>query len=133
VVLNCKIGQVPFVYLRLPIGGNQRRLSFWNLLVENIHKILSSWKSKNLSMDGRLGLIKFVLSSLPVYFLSFFKALTCIISNIESLFKYFLWGGGGEEAHKIHCINWDKVCSGKNYGVLGVKRIREFNLALLGK
>ena len=27
-VLNCKVGYIPFVYLGLPIGGNARCLSF---------------------------------------------------------------------------------------------------------
>ena len=29
VVLNCKVGAIPFMYLGLPIGGNARRLDFW--------------------------------------------------------------------------------------------------------
>ena len=31
-VLNCKVGSIPFVYLGMPIGGNSRRLSFWESL-----------------------------------------------------------------------------------------------------
>ena len=129
VVLNCKIGQLSFVYLGLPIGRNQQRLSFWNPLVMNIRKRLSAWKRKNISMCGQLVLIKHALSSLPVYFLSFFKAPTCIISIIESFFKSFFMGGS-EEARKIHWINWDKVCSSKENGDLRVRRIREFNISL---
>jgi len=81
VVLNCKNGQIPFVYFGLPIGVNHRHLSFLYPLIDSIRKRLSSWKSKNLSMD---------------YFLSFFRAPSGIISLIESLFNSFLWGG--EEA-----------------------------------
>ncbi|MCI57022.1 putative non-LTR retroelement reverse transcriptase, partial [Trifolium medium] len=58
-------------------------------------------------MGGRLVLLKSVLTALPIYFLSFFKAPSDIISLIESLFKKFLWGGG-EEAKKIHWVKWDK-------------------------
>jgi hypothetical protein len=43
---------------------------------------------------GRLVLLEFVLLSFLVYLLSFFKASTCIISLIESLFKsFFFWMG----------------------------------------
>lgn len=73
-VLRCKHGRLPFVYLGLPIGGDPRKLQFWYPLVERIHKRLSGWKCKNLSLGGRLILLKSVLSSIPVYFLSFFKA-----------------------------------------------------------
>lgn len=92
-MLNCRRGTIPFVYLGLPIGGDSRRLSFWKPVVDNIAARLSSWNNTFLSFGGRLVLLKSVLSSLPVYFLSFFKAPAGIISSIESLFKRFFLGG----------------------------------------
>jgi hypothetical protein len=130
--LNCKIGRVPFMYLGLPIGGNPRRLEFWSPLIDRIRKKLSSWKSRHLSMGGRLVLLRSVLSSIPVYFLSFFKAPIGTISSLESIFKSFLWGGC-EDSRKIHWISWDKICREREEGGLGVRRIREFNFSLLGK
>jgi len=32
-VMNCKVGYVPFVYLILPICGNVRRLAFWDPII----------------------------------------------------------------------------------------------------
>jgi len=52
-------------------------------------------------LGGRLVLLKSVLSSLPVYALSFFKAPAGIISSIESLFNSFFWGGGGGPQENI--------------------------------
>jgi hypothetical protein len=83
-------------------------------------------------MGGRLVLLKSVLTALPIYFLSFFKAPSGIISQIESLFKNFLWGGS-DEAKKIHWVKWDKICKAKERGGLGVRDVRVFNIALLGK
>ena len=40
-VLNCKVGSIPFVYLSMPIGGNSRRLSFWEPLLNRIKSRLS--------------------------------------------------------------------------------------------
>jgi len=94
-VLSCKMGTVPFVYLGLPIGGNARRLAFWEPLLHRINSRLSSWNSKYLSFGGRLVLLKYVLSSLPVYALSFFKAPAGIISSIESILNCFFSGGRG--------------------------------------
>jgi len=90
-VLNCKLGRAPFLYLGLPIGSDPRKLKFWQSLIDRIKSRLSGWKSRNLSLGGRLVLLKSVLSSLPVYFLSFFKAPAGIISSIESLFNCFFW------------------------------------------
>jgi hypothetical protein len=84
-VMNCRRGSIPFVYLGLPIGGDAKKLSFWKPVVDRIVARLSSWNNRFLSFGGRLILLKYVLSSLPVYFLSFFKAPAGIISSIESI------------------------------------------------
>ncbi|GAU48899.1 hypothetical protein TSUD_98900 [Trifolium subterraneum] len=131
-VLSCTVGKVPFSYLDLPIGGNPRRLSFWEPLLNRFRSKLSGWKSRFLSFGGRLILIKYVLSSLPVYALSFFKAPSGIISSFESLLNNFFWGGC-EDRRKIPWVSWSKVCVSKEHGGLGVRRVREFNIALLGK
>ncbi|WJX67068.1 hypothetical protein P8452_51564 [Trifolium repens] len=73
-VLGCSVGRIPFLYLGLPIGGDPRRLSFWDPIVNKIRTRLSGWNSRFLSFGGRLVLLKSVLTSLPVYALSFFRA-----------------------------------------------------------
>jgi len=87
-VLHCRTGLLPFLYLGLPIGGDSRKLSFWKPVVDRLIARLSAWNNKFLSFGGRLVLLKSVLSSLPVYFLSFFRAPTSIISSIESIFNF---------------------------------------------
>ncbi|GAU10875.1 hypothetical protein TSUD_424580, partial [Trifolium subterraneum] len=72
--LRCKVGKIPFIYLGLSIGGDPRRLSFWEPVLNRIQNRLSGWRSRFLSFGGRLILLKSVLTSLPVYALSFFKA-----------------------------------------------------------
>ena len=94
-VMSCRVGSLPFVYLGLPIGGNARLLSFWEPLIHRIKSRPSGWKSKHLSFGGRLVLLKSVLSSMPVYALSFFKAPSGIVSSIESILKKKNWGRGG--------------------------------------
>ena len=91
-ILNYRIGRLPFVYLGLPVGGDVRHIHFWDPLLNRIQTRPSGRKSKNLSLDGRLVLLKFVLSSLSVYVLSFFKAPSCIIFSIESLVIHFFLG-----------------------------------------
>ncbi|CAJ2642357.1 unnamed protein product [Trifolium pratense] len=132
-VLCCKVGKIPFLYLGLQIGGDPRRLVFWEPVLSRIKNRLSGWKNRFLSFGGRLVLLKSVLTSLPVYALSFFKVPSGIISSIESLFIKFFWGGGCEDARKISWVSWKAICSRKEFGGLGVRQLREFNLALLGK
>jgi len=85
-VLSCRTGLIPFMYLGLLIGGDGRKIGFWKPVVDRIRARLSGWNNKFLSFGGRLVLLKSVMSSLPVYFLSFSKAPTGIISSIESIF-----------------------------------------------
>ncbi|MCI76429.1 RNA-directed DNA polymerase (Reverse transcriptase), partial [Trifolium medium] len=50
--LRCKVGNVPFLYLGLPIGGDLRRLGFWEPILTRIKNRLSGWKSRFLSFGG---------------------------------------------------------------------------------
>jgi hypothetical protein len=40
---------------------------------------------------------------------------------------------GSEDVRKISWINWDIICSKKENGGLGVRRLREFNMSWIGK
>jgi hypothetical protein len=77
--------------------------------VNKIRTRLSGWNSRFLSFGGRLVLLKSVLTSLPVYTLSFFRAPSGIISSIESIVTKFFWGGG-EDRRKIAWVRWRDVC-----------------------
>ncbi|GAU21182.1 hypothetical protein TSUD_10990 [Trifolium subterraneum] len=96
-VLGCTVGVIPFMYLGLPIRGDPRRLSFWDPVLNRIRNRLSSWKSRYLSFGGRLVLLKFVLTSLPVYALSFFRA----PSDKSGLWYRVLRARYGEEAGRL--------------------------------
>ena len=117
-VLGCKVGKLSFLYLGLQIGGDSCRLLFWKPVVNQIKSRLSGWHSWFLSFSGRLILLKSVLTALPVYALSVFKALSGIISSIESLLNKFFWGGC-EEKRKLSWIGWNSLCLRKEYGGLG--------------
>lgn len=104
----------------------------WTLVLEKIKSRLASWNSLHLSLGGTITLLKSVLFALPIYYISFFKMPVGIINEMESLFKRFLWGGS-EEARKINWVAWAKICKDKEKGGLGIKNLKTFNTALLGK
>lgn len=90
-------------WLGLSISGDPRRLAFWDSMLHTIKYRLSGWKSRFLSLGGRLTLLKFVLTSLSVCAISLFKTLSGINSSIESLLKKNC--GGSEDYIKISWIN----------------------------
>nr|KYP62506.1 LINE-1 reverse transcriptase isogeny [Cajanus cajan] len=53
-VLNCKIMDIPFKYLGLPIGDNPRRQSMWKPIILKFEKKLALWKNKLISLAGRV-------------------------------------------------------------------------------
>jgi hypothetical protein len=69
---------------------------------------------------------------LPTYLLSLFPIPASAANCIEKLQRDFLWGGIGEE-FKYHLVSWAKVCSPISARGLGIRNLRIFNHALLGK
>ncbi|GKV11959.1 hypothetical protein SLEP1_g23168 [Rubroshorea leprosula] len=130
--LYCKEGGFPFKYLGIPIGGNHRRITMWQPMVESFKRKLESWKGRHLSFGGRITLINSVLSSLPIFLMSVYLIPKGILLAIDKIRRSFLWGGMGEKK-KINWVSWEKVCEQKERGGLGVKELRKFNLALMGK
>ncbi|KAG7990850.1 hypothetical protein I3843_02G045100 [Carya illinoinensis] len=64
--------------------------------------------------------------------MSLFTIPASVAARIEKLYRDFLWSGLGDE-FKFHLINWDTVCRPISLGGLGIKNLRIFNRALLGK
>ncbi|GKV44765.1 hypothetical protein SLEP1_g51921 [Rubroshorea leprosula] len=131
-VLCCRKGNFPFKYLGVPIGGSHRKLHLWKPLVDVFSKKLSTWKGRFLSLSGKITLINSVLSSLPVFWMSMYRIPSGTILALDKIRRCFLWGGA-EKGKKIRWVSWKKVCKEKENGGLGVKNLRKFNLALLGK
>jgi hypothetical protein len=71
-LFSCQIGSYPFRYLGIPMHFRKLSNKDWEKIEERIEKKLSSWKGKYLSVRGRLVLINSVLTSLPMFMLSFF-------------------------------------------------------------
>ncbi|GAU51623.1 hypothetical protein TSUD_414500 [Trifolium subterraneum] len=130
--LSCSVDSIPFKFLGIPVGANPRRQETWQPIIDSLTKRLSSWTGRNLSIGGRVTLINSVLSSIPLYFFSFYKAPRCIVNKLVRIQQNFLWGGGLEDK-KLCWIKWEQVCLSKDRGGLGVKDLELFNTALLCK
>ncbi|GJW43819.1 retrovirus-related pol polyprotein from transposon TNT 1-94 [Tanacetum coccineum] len=95
--VGCSTLHTPFKYLRVKVGGIMSRLSFWDDVVAKLSSRLSKWKLKTLSISGRLTLIKSVLSSLPLYYMSSFKVLKGVLAKWKLFVGIFQWRGKCEE------------------------------------
>lgn len=56
-----------------------------------------------------------------------------LCTEIERIMNSFWWGCEGDRARGIRWKSWDRLCAPKRWGGMGFRKIREFNIALLGK
>ncbi|WVZ53316.1 LOW QUALITY PROTEIN: hypothetical protein U9M48_004280, partial [Paspalum notatum var. saurae] len=106
-IFGCKIGELPFSCLGIPIHFKKLRNADWKKVEERFEKRLSSWKGKHLSVGGRLTLINSVLSSLPMQ--------------------------GDEHKKKYRLAKWSILSQPKDQGGLGIHELSTKNIALLSK
>ncbi|GKB12941.1 RNA-directed DNA polymerase, eukaryota [Tanacetum coccineum] len=128
--LGCAIMKAPFKYLGVMVGGNMSRIDAWDETLSNLRSRLSKWKSKTLSIGGRLTLLKSVLGSSPIYAMSLYKVPKSVLSSMEAIRRNFFYGS--QEADKnITWVKWSKVLAAKQFGGLGVSSLFSLNRALL--
>ncbi|KAE8709396.1 hypothetical protein F3Y22_tig00110332pilonHSYRG01437 [Hibiscus syriacus] len=130
-MIGCSVGSFPSEYLGLPLGPHRNSNILWDPVVQSFYKRLAGWKGSSLSLAGRLVLIKSVLCSLPIYFLSMFKVPASVYKTLI-LSCQFLWGGG-DGRKRIHWVSWSDVCKPKIEGGLGVPNLKVVNRALMEK
>ncbi|XP_028079407.1 uncharacterized protein LOC114281149 [Camellia sinensis] len=99
--LNCLHQKLPLKYLGMRLGANPGRKSTWKPILDKCMQKLASWKRRLLSFARRLTLIKYVMSSLPIYYLSLFKIPVGVAKEIEKMQSAFLWGGS-DLKRKVH-------------------------------
>ncbi|KAJ9535792.1 hypothetical protein OSB04_un001049 [Centaurea solstitialis] len=131
---GCGFGNIPFMYLGLPVGASMKRLDHWKSALVKLQKRLDSWKSRFVSFGGRLTLVKSVLGSLPLYFFSLFRAPSGVIKECERVRCRFFWGGGGGEGVKKGrvWVKWVNALKSYEKGGLNIGSLDSMNLSLLG-
>ena len=130
--LQCGLVELPITYLGVPLGANMNRSTSWQPIIERIQQRLSSWKASCLSRAGKLTLIKAVLSSLPVYYLSIFRMPKKVAIEINRIQRRFLWCSK-HEGKFAALVKWEVVQRPKNQGGLGVGDLLMKNATLLFK
>ncbi|KAL8544587.1 hypothetical protein ACS0TY_004972 [Phlomoides rotata] len=98
--LGCDIGQQPLSYLGLNVGINHWRISSWTKLTERVKRRLTKWNDKRILFGGRITLIQSVLSTIPIYCLSFYRIPKKMIKELSAIQRKFMWGGCEERERK---------------------------------
>ncbi|GJY48505.1 hypothetical protein Tco_0438461 [Tanacetum coccineum] len=102
------------------------------MLIDRFRSRLSTWKASLLSIRGRLTLIKSVLGSLGIYYLSIFRAPESVLNDLERIRSNFFWGGN-QDGKKMTWVKWSIILNSYDNGGLNIDSHKAFNLALLKK
>jgi hypothetical protein len=86
-----------------------------------------------LSQEGKLQMVNFVLSSLPIFYICSIKIPIDIINQIDKYRRHCLWLGDDINAKKPPKAAWKLVTKLKSKGGLGIIRLRLQNEVILMK
>ena len=75
---------------------------------ERFQKRLSGWRSKMLSIGGRLVVIHSVLSSLPMFMMSFFEIPRGVLKKLD-YFRSWFFRQSDEHKKKYRPTKWEVV------------------------
>nr|GEY38171.1 hypothetical protein [Tanacetum cinerariifolium] len=96
-----EFGGVPLLSKRLYVKDCR-------LLIDKVKKRICDWKKKVLSFAGRLQLVQSVLSSMQVFWASFFILPKSIAADVERLLRDFIWNYGEFKKESLW-VKWINV------------------------
>ncbi|KAF3773305.1 putative ribonuclease H protein [Nymphaea thermarum] len=99
-------------------------------LLDKVEKRLAGWKARVLSYAGRICLIRYVLMTLPYYWMMAFRIPKVVLKRIEQVCIKFLWNEEDGSRH-IHLIKWERLCLPIEEGGVGIRRLEEVNRVML--
>ncbi|KAL2245713.1 UNVERIFIED_CONTAM: hypothetical protein Sindi_2839500 [Sesamum indicum] len=130
-MLELQEGQLPMRYLGLSLISSRLPIPDCLPLLNKIESRIAGWEGLALSYAGRVQIIKFVLSSLSIYWSSTFILLKRVINEIEKRLRKFLWKGTRSSGYAK--VAWRELCKPKDEGGQGLKDIGTINRALMCK
>ena len=111
--------------------GRSKKNTFHDLK-DKLGKKLLGWKEKLLLNAGKEILIKAVGQAIPSYTISCFKRPASLCDELAGMVLKFWWGQNNG-VDKMAWLSWEKMCTPKETGGLGIRDLKAFNLAVLAK
>jgi hypothetical protein len=131
--LGCRLESFPQNYLGLPLSASKLPASAFNSYIERTDSFLSSWQASLLNTMGRVVLVNSVLDSQLVYAMSTLSIPPAIIKEIDKKRRAFMWAGEAQTSSAKCLVAWEKCCTTKDLGGIGIKDFGTQNICLLLK
>ena len=127
--LGVNHGSLPVRYLGVPLSSCKMKKQDFQPLIDRITARFCGWTVKHLSFAGRLQLIQSVIYSTITFWASIFILPNSCLEEIERMCSAFLWKGTTTSARGAK-VSWVSVCTPKECGGLGLKRLVHWNKVL---
>lgn len=118
-------------YLGLPTSIGRRRVDCFSYIKERVVKRIEGWKERSLSLAGKEVLIKAVAQAIPTYVMGVVSLPIEICTQIETIMNRYWWRSNNGRG--IHWMSWQRMAYPKQFGGLGFRTLRDFNVAMLAK
>jgi hypothetical protein len=115
----CKDLSLGFKHLGYLLKPRSYKSLDWQWLIDKFESRINHWCNKWLTLGGRLVLIKVVLESLPVYWLTLAHISISVLHILRRLSYDFLWSGS-KSKKRYHLCNWQVLAKPKQLGGWGL-------------
>lgn len=127
----CEV-QSPGKYLGMPMHIGRRKCATFSFLSDKINQKLQGWQNQSLSKAGKVTLLKTAAQVVPNFWMNMLLIPAEVCDRIEKSMNAFWWGSG-QAGKGVKWMSWEKLCTVKEDGGLGFKKLREFNIAMLAR
>ena len=103
----------------------------WTGRVENIKKIINVWEKRNLSIVGKVCIIKTFLISQLVYIMQALLVSDSVLTQVNRLLFRFLWQKKDCNRKAFEKVKRNVVCSDLENGGLGMIDLKQMQTAFL--
>ncbi|KAL0911164.1 hypothetical protein M5K25_019281 [Dendrobium thyrsiflorum] len=115
-------------YLGIPISLGRIKISDFDPLLEKVTSLLSGWRARLLSFDGRLQYIKYTITNTVAYWIRCSIIPKSICKAIGKLCSKFLYHGA-LDSRRLQLISWYNTCKPHSFGGLGIASLQGLHFA----
>lgn len=116
-------------YIGLPLFIQKNKKVAFEDFISKILQKITSWKAKLLSQEAKTTLIKSVDYSIPSFSMYIIVLPKSLCRGIDASIRKFWWGFNPSKRHNLTLLAWNKICSPKSVGGLGICTMEYQNLS----
>ena len=123
----------PVKYLGFSIATNEQVAykADWDNKLEKMQRLLDNWRKRNLTLSGRVMIVKTLALSQVIHLLMFNQVPPSVITRLNAMFFKFLWKSKVERVRRCDVVK-NYICGGLK--MIDVeKKVHSFRLRWLGR